>query len=409
MFCCRGSETTVGGGSLSRWLLAWGLLLAAAAVAGRAETPDNPAVVRLVEKLGSTVFQEREEATKRLDALGESALPLLRRAVASEDLEVRLRARNLLGDIQRRLYGQRLALVGHRDVVVSIALSSDGTRVLTGSNDGSIRLWDLASGKMIRAMKGHRGQAWAVALSPDGELALGGGQDGGLALYKVATGEQVRSFDHHPQAVRAAVFTPDGKRALSACYDNVLRLWDVKTGKKLRSFSGHSDSVMCVACSPDGRRALTGGLVGDRSVRVWDLETGKQIRKLTGHGERVMSVAFSPDGRRAVSGSWDGTVRLWDLDTGTELRRFPDRQTLLYGVSTSPSHIYGVAFSPDGKHVASGDERGGLFLWDSATGKRLLSYEGHTAYISDIAFSRQSGLLLSCGGDNLVRVWSVPK
>src|SRR6516225_3253123 len=321
MCCCRHCDEAVGRGALVRWLAAGGLLVAAAAVAGRAETPDNTAVVRLVEKLGSTVFQEREEATKRLDALGEYALPQLRKAAGSDDLEVRLRARNLLWDIQRRLYGQRLALVGHRDVVVSIALSSDGTRVLSGSNDGTIRLWDLTSGKMIRALKGHRGQAWAVALSPDGELALGGGQDGGLALYKVATGEQVRSFDHHPQAVRAAVFTPDGKRALSACYDNVLRLWDVKTGKKLRSFTGHTDSVMCVACSPDGRRALTGGLVGDRTVRLWDLETGKQIRRLTGHGERVMSVAFSPDGRRAVSGSWDGTVRLWDLETGTELRQ----------------------------------------------------------------------------------------
>jgi len=405
-----------------RLLAALGLVLAAAVVAGWAAPPNHPGQTsecallrRLIEQLGSGSYAERQAASKRLDDLGESALPSLYRAAHSDDLEVRFRARDLVWDIQHRLYGQRLALLGHRDVVVSIALSSDGTRVLSGSNDGTIRLWDLTNGASIRRLEGHRGQAWAVALSPDGKLALGGGQDGGLALYDVATGKRVRTFDHHPQAVRAAVFTPDGKRALSACYDHLLRLWDVQTGKKLHTFVGHKDSIMCLACSPDGKRALTGGLDSDRTVRLWDLEAGEELRQMVGHSERIMGVDFSPDGRLAASAAWDGTVRLWELQTGKEVRRFPDadsRPVIDRGGGRSSghkAHIYGVAFSPDGKYLVSGDESGELLLWDAATGKHLFSYESHTGYISAVAFSRQGRHLVSCGGDNAVRVWLAPK
>ncbi len=414
VYCRHGNEL--------RLFPALGLVLVVVVMASRAAPPDqrgepldSTALARLIEQLGSGNYAERQEASKRLDAIGEAALPLLHKAARSEDLEVRFCARNLLWDIQHRLYGQKHALLGHRNVVVSIALSSDGTRVLSGSNDGTVRLWELATGKQIRRMEGHRGQAWAVAFSPDGKLALGGGQDGGLALYDVETGKQLRSFDRHPQAVRAAVFTPDGKRALSACYDHILRMWDVQTGKKLQSFVGHKDSIMCLACSPDGKRALTGGLDSDRTVRLWDLETGEELRQMVGHGERIMGVAFSPDGRLAASAAWDATVRLWDLQTGKEVRRFPDPASRdETGKGGRPfvghkGHVYGVAFSPDGKYLVSGDESGELLLWDAATGKHLFSFEGHTGYVSNVAFSRRGVIWFHAAAITRGTVWLAPK
>ncbi len=384
--CCRSSGATRRRIRPRLWTTL-GLMLTVAALAGRAESPDphgerpnHFAIARLIEQLGSNEFPERERASQRLGQIGEPAVGRLRAAVKSPDLEVRFRARDVLQSIHHRLYSQRLVLEGHGDVVVSVAVSPDGRRALSGSNDGTIRLWDLESGKQIRRLHGHRGAAWAVAFSPDGRYALGGGKDGDLSLYRVASGEQVRSFARHPEAVRAVAFTPDGRRAFSACFDKNLRLWDVESGKMLRQFEGHKDSIMCVACSPDGRSALTGGLDSDRTVRLWDVETGRLLHQFAGHGERIMSVAFSPDGRLAASGSWDATVRLWDLQTGKELRCFRGHK----------AHVYGVLFSPSGKHLISGDESGALFVWDAATGEHLDTFEArHNGHISGLALSGQ--------------------
>jgi WD40 repeat protein len=384
--------------------LGWTL---AVAFAGWAESPDpqserpsNTAIARLIVQLGSIEFTEREQASQQLGAMGEAAVPRLRAALKSPDLEVRFRARDLLHAIHQRLYSERLALEGHGDVVVSVAVSPDGCRVLSGGNDGALRLWDLHSGKQVRQFPGHHGSIWAVAFAPDGKHALAGGQTGRLILYDAATGEQVRSFGPHPDAVRAVVFTPDGRRALSACFDGILRLWDVQTGKLLREFAGHKDSIMCVACAPDGRRALTGGLSSDPTMRLWDLDSGRQLHCFCGHKDRIMSVAFAPDGRQAVSASWDGTVRLWNLQTGRELRRFCDHQT----------HVYTAVFSPSGKHLVSGDESGALLVWDAASGEHLDTFEPrHKGHISALALTGRGRRLVSCGGDRMVRVWLAPE
>ncbi|HZY90771.1 MAG TPA: WD40 repeat domain-containing protein, partial [Gemmataceae bacterium] len=238
---CRPSRP----GAWLRALLALGVAVAAAAWSARGA--DGPEIDRLVRQLGSDTFARREEATKRLREIGGPALEALRKAAASEDFEVRRRARELVAAVEKELYGEKLCLTGHTNEVISVAASPDGRLALSGSNDGTIRLWDLQAGKELRQLPGHKGQAWAVAFSPDGKRALGGGQDRGLVLWEVATGKELRRFPEHPQAVRAVAFTPDGKRAMTACYDRVLRLWDVEAGKEIRSFTGHGDSIMCLA------------------------------------------------------------------------------------------------------------------------------------------------------------------
>ncbi|MEM6405544.1 MAG: NACHT domain-containing protein, partial [Pseudomonadota bacterium] len=219
----------------------------------------------------------------------------------------------------------------------AVAYSPDGQFALSGSDDGTVRQWDLATGVEIRCLQGHTSQVNSVAYSPDGQFALSGSVDGTVRQWDLAAGAEIRSLQGDTGAVYSVAYSPDGQFALSGSVDGTLRQWDLATGAEIRSLQGHTGSVWSVAYSPDGQFALSGSV--DGIVRQWDLATGAEIRSLQGHTDWVRSVAYSPDGRFALSGSEDGTVRQWDLATGAEIRS-------LQGHTGS---VWSVAYSPDGQ------------------------------------------------------------
>jgi WD40 repeat protein/uncharacterized protein YecT (DUF1311 family) len=272
--------------------------------------------------------------------------------------------------------------------VDSVAFSPDGRHVLSGGP--SIKLWDVATGKEIRSFKGHTGIESSIAFSPDGRYAISGGSvsdDNGLMLWDVATGKEIRSFESKKTtswgwiplgSVNSIAFSPDGRYALSLSFNSSeMMLWDVATGKGIRTFTGHSGIVESVAFSPDGRYALSGS--ADRTIKLWDIATGKEIRTFTGHSNIVKSVAFSPDGRYALSGSGDKTIKLWDIATGKEIRTFEGHQ----------ESVNSVTFSPDGRYALSGSDDYTMKLWDINSGKEIRAF-GHPAYIKDDARGKKS-------------------
>nr|VFJ72030.1 MAG: WD domain-containing protein, G-beta repeat-containing protein [Candidatus Kentron sp. FW] len=244
---------------------------------------------------------------------------------------------------------------GHSYDVKAVAFSPDGRRALSGSKDNTLKLWNLATGKTIRTFQGHSSYIVSVAFSPDGGWALSGSSDNTLKLWDVASGQALRTFEGHTNWVRSVVFSPDGGWALSGSKDNTVKLWDVASGQALRTFRGHSGDVTSVAFSPDGRRALSGSY--DDTVKLWDVASGNPIRTFRGHSDNVLSVAFSPDGRVALSGSGDKTVKIWDLASGA--RNNAPIRTL----TGHEDRVYSVAFSPDGRRAASGDYGGVVILW----------------------------------------------
>jgi WD40 repeat protein/ankyrin repeat protein/uncharacterized protein YecT (DUF1311 family) len=216
--------------------------------------------------------------------------------------------------------------------VDKIAFSPDGRYALSagGVFDHTIKLWDIASGKLIRTFKGHYLESQkrklnynitSVAYSPDGHYALSGSNDRSLKLWDIATGKEIRTFKGHMGRITSCVFSPDGRYVLSGSLDKTMKLWDVATGKEIRIFTGHSDIVTSVAFSPDGRYALSGSS-NQHSMKLWDINTGKEIRIFKGHSDIVTSVAYSPDGRYALSGSDDRSLKLWDINTGKLIRTF---------------------------------------------------------------------------------------
>jgi WD40 repeat protein len=161
-----------------------------------------------------------------------------------------------------------MTLNKHSDSVRSVAYSPDGRRIVSGSDDGTIKIWDAESGWEIRTLTGDNTSVYSVA------------------------------------------YSPDGRRIVSGSKDGTIKIWDAESGREIRTLEEHSDHVWSVAYSPDGRRIVSGA--DDETIKIWDAESGREIRTLAGHSCPVDSVAYSPDGRRIVSGSRDNTIKIWD-------------------------------------------------------------------------------------------------
>jgi eukaryotic-like serine/threonine-protein kinase len=313
--------------------------------------------------------------------------------------------------------GQRvLTLRGHTDDITSAVFSTDGHRIVTAGWDRTIKLWsawpesaDLWAGE-TRQLIGHRWRATTVAILPDGKRAISGGEDGTIRIHDIASGRELRHWVGSDFKVFRLAVSPDGAKVVVAGENSDVRLYEIESGRALGRFNRQDGAIFALAVTPDGRHALTGGplimtppigwLTGpDVDLHLWDLDTGAELRNFSGHQGGIWSVAISPDGRRAVSGSIDGTVRCWDLDTGAELHRIEAHK----GFAAKA-----VAFLPDGGRVLSGGTDGRLCLWNIETGREFRRFDGARAPVEALAISPDGRHALSSGNaDHHLRLWGL--
>jgi WD40 repeat protein/serine/threonine protein kinase len=309
----------------------------------------------------------------------------------------------------------RSVLRGHQGGVDVVAFSPDGSRIASiGNSDGTLRLWDTATGKELRILRSERGITAAVsalAFSADG-TRVAAGSERGAVVWEVATGKETAGLDSNEPEV--AVFPlsaagvvaqmrgngissgirwldmTTGKEAARCVHDGLIKnvavsrdgrriatvgagaihLWDAQSRATMATFPGPEAGTSSVGFSPDGKRLVTGGDYPDNALRLWNLaeNAAEPAAVMRGHGNAPGSVTFSPDGTRIASGSGDQTVRLWDGMTGKSI-------AVLKGHSRD---LRQVVFSPDGKLLASASKDRTLRLWDTATGNTLGVLRGHT-------------------------------
>jgi WD40 repeat protein len=306
-------------------------------------------------------------------------------ASGSEDNSVRLWEVATGNEIRR--------FQGHESSILSIAFSPDGRTLASASN--SVRLWEVATGNEIRRFQEPESSFESVAFSPDGKSLASGSDDKSVRLWEVATGNEIRRFQGHENPISGVAFSPDGKALASGSGDNTVRLWEIATGNEIRRFQGHEGSVWSVAFSPDGKDLARSS--SDNTVRLWEVATGNEIRRFQGHEDSVWSVAFSPDGKDLASASFDNSVRLWEVATGNEIRRFKGHE----------SSFWSAAFSPDGRVLASSSLDDTVRLWEVATGTEIRRFQGHKYSVLSAAFSPDGRALSSTSEDNSVRLWEV--
>ncbi|NTV46255.1 MAG: hypothetical protein HGB11_06970 [Chlorobiales bacterium] len=280
----------------------------------------------------------------------------------------------------------------HSGAVYSVVYSPDGRFIAAGSEDNSIKVFEVVSGSCLHTLNGHSDWAGSVAYSPDGKLLASGSNDGTIKLWDAGSGSCVRTLNTSAGIVYSVAYSPDGKHLASGNMDRTVKIWDVGRGACVRTLKGHSNDVHSIAYSPDGKFLASGSW--DKTVKIWDLRNGACVRTLKGHSGTVNSVVYSPDGRVLASGSDDGAIKIWEIGSGS------CTQTLM----GHPRYVHSLAYSPDGKTLVSGSGDHTVRIWDVPSGSCVRTLQGEN-WVKSVAYSPDGETFAAGSTDKLIKIW----
>ncbi|WP_327351896.1 NB-ARC domain-containing protein [Streptomyces sp. NBC_01304] len=329
---------------------------------------------------------------------------------------------------------QRRILRDFGGIVEAVAFADD-RRLVTGSRDGRIRVWEVDTGRLVRTITAHTKPILAAAVIPGGYAVAAASADGTISLCNLTSGRRIRTFTGHRGAVTSLGVSGDGTRLVSAGWDKTLRFWDVETGAMLATWDGRLDAITAVAVNTDGSVAV--GALDNGHLMIWHTDTDREPETVVNPGGAIGAVAISEDGRSLVCGGADGTIRVWDVRTGELLQELHGHDAKLCSLTLAPfgilvsggldmtvrtwqiatgealrtlrghsGAVLSVAVSPDGRSIASGGDDDAALLW-WLEGEDQPAPDGHSDVVHSIALSADGLRATSVGHDRTERTWSV--
>ena len=271
-----------------------------------------------------------------------------------------------------------------------VAVTSDGSQIVTAGFDGGVHVWSLSSGEEVMVLEGPSWEMFGVAVTPDETRVVGCSADKTVHVWDMHTGERVYVFEGHECKVEEVAVTPDSSKVVSSSYGDGIRVWDLSTGMEVLAVE--SPGIRSMVVTKDGSQIVT--CSGD-VLCVWDLVTGKQEMQWPFCVKSPHALAVTPDGCHVVS-CFDG-AHLWNLSTGAEVMVF-----------YADDKLSAVAVTPDGCHVVAGSKRGTVHVWSISTGKEVTVLQGHTSRVYAVAVLPDGCHVVSCSyEDDTVRVWNI--
>jgi len=279
----------------------------------------------------------------------------------------------------------------------AVAISSDGTLIVSGGRDNIVRLWDAATGDLRGQMLGHTAWVTRVAISSDGRTIVSGSQDTTVRLWDTKTFALRATLAHHNRSVTGVAFSPDGRLLATTGLDGIIWIGETANGHVLARLNNFNNAVWSVAFSADGRRLATGS--EDGTIWLWGLYDNS-VTRLEGHAGAVTALTFNADGTRLISSSWDRTARVWDVSQSPPL---PGNTLLTLNGHYGP--VTGAGFSARGLITSSLD--GTVRLWDAASGQLTTTLQGSTSMIGSTALSADGTWAVTAGIDGVIESWNI--